>query len=307
MLHRLPRTRATVLAALALALTGSLAACGGAGPAAEPSAAGGTIAVVASTNVYGSIAEAIGGERVSVHSIIAKPGQDPHSYEATAQDKLAVSKAALGIENGGGYDDFFDKLAGGQLDAAKLLNVVQLSGLTTGDGFNEHLWYNLSTMGTLADTLAARFGALDSAHAATFTANATAFKATLGGLETRLAALKAADGGAPVAVTEPVPLYLLEAAGLANKTPAGFSQAIEEGTDVPATVLKEATDLMGSGTVKFLAYNTQTEGPATELVKKAAEAAHVPVVDFSETLPAGTDYAGWMGTNVADIESALRR
>ncbi|WP_081710015.1 metal ABC transporter solute-binding protein, Zn/Mn family [Arthrobacter sp. 35W] len=301
------RTRSTLLASLALVVAGSLAACSGgaAGGASSSPAAEGTIEVVASTDVYGSIAAAIGGDKVNVHSIISKPGQDPHSYEATAQDKLAVSKADLGIENGGGYDDFFDKLAAGQLDAAKTVNVVELSGLEVGEGFNEHLWYNLPTMGALADDLATRFGALDGANAAAFTANATEFKSTLAGLETRLAALKTADGGASVAVTEPVPLYLLEAAGLSNAMPADFSQAIEEGTDVPAAVLKAATDLMGAGSVKFLAYNTQTEGPATILVKKAAEAAKVPVVDFSETLPAGQQYTGWMDANVAAIESAL--
>lgn len=305
MLNRMIRTRATVVAALTLALAGSLTACG-APSSSDPASSGGTIDVVASTNVYGSIASAIGGDRVSVHSIISKPSQDPHSYEATAQDKLAVSKADLGIENGGGYDDFFDTLSAGQLKAEKTINVVQLSGLKTGAGFNEHLWYNLPVMDLLADTLAQRLGALDSAHAATFNANAAAFKASLGGLQTRLAALKTADGGASVAITEPVPLYLLEAAGLENKTPEEFSKAIEEGTDVPATVLKETTDLMGSGAVKFLAYNTQTAGPSTELVKKAADAAHLPVLDFTETLPDGKDYPGWMDANVSSIESALR-
>ena len=76
-----------------------------------------------------------------------------------------------------------------------------------------------------------------------------------------------------MAVTEPVPLYLLEAAGLENKTPEDYTAAIEEGTDVPPAVLKAATDLAGSKDLSFLAYNEQTEGPQTEALKKAAEAA----------------------------------
>ena len=90
------RTFLAVGSIVAASLT--LAACGGGGGVSSTAAAEGTIAVVASTNVYGDIAQAIGGEYVSVHSIIAKASADPHGYEANAQDKLAVSKAQIGIE-----------------------------------------------------------------------------------------------------------------------------------------------------------------------------------------------------------------
>ncbi|MGO4385454.1 metal ABC transporter solute-binding protein, Zn/Mn family [Specibacter sp. RAF43] len=305
---RLRRTALTVALAVAGAL--SLGACGGgsdASPGASGSTADGRIQVVASTNVYASIAEAVGGTKVDVHAIIARADADPHSYEATAQDKLAVSKAAVGIENGGGYDDFFDQLAKGLLGPAKVVNVSALSGLDTGTGFNEHVWYSLPTMATLADELAGRFSALDAAGSAAFDANARAFKAGLAGIEGQLAALKAAHAGAPAAVTEPVPLYLLAAAGLANATPPEFSEAIENGSDVPTTVLRDTVALMKSGTLSMLAYNAQTEGPQTVEVKKAAEAAGVPVVDFAETLPQGKTYLQWMEANTAGLQQALGR
>ena len=50
----------------------------------------------------------------------------------------------------------------------------------------------------------------------------------------------------PVAVTEPVPLYLLEDAGLENGTPAEYTAAIEEDADVPPAVLKATVDLVAS-------------------------------------------------------------
>jgi zinc/manganese transport system substrate-binding protein len=86
--------------------------------------------VVASTNVYGDIAKVVGGDNVSVTAIINKTSQDPHSYEATAQDRLAVSKADLVVENGGGYDDFLHTLVeDSSIDAHNVLNAVELSGL----------------------------------------------------------------------------------------------------------------------------------------------------------------------------------
>ncbi len=37
-----------------------------------------------------------------------------------------------------------------------------------------------------------------------------------------------------MAITEPLPLYLLQACGLVNKTPPAFSDAVEDGTGVSA-------------------------------------------------------------------------
>src|SRR5688572_19335266 len=56
----------------------------------EPEASDGRIVIVASTNVYGDIAKAVGGDRVEVTSILADPRQDPHSFEASTQVRLQL-------------------------------------------------------------------------------------------------------------------------------------------------------------------------------------------------------------------------
>lgn len=313
------RAMAAALAGAAILLT----ACGGPMQGRSRGTPGdGVVNVVASTSVYGDIVRSIGGDKVHVSSIITRTSQDPHSYEATTQDKLAVSKAELVVENGGGYDDFIRKLADDTgLDGNNVLSAVAVSGLAPQGaagpsaasdaagggkaGFNEHVWYSLPAMTRLADTIADKLGSLEPSSAAIFRTNAAAFKDSLGALSARLSAIKASAGHAAVAITEPVPLYLLETAGLENKTPAGYTTAIEEGADVPPSVLKAAVDLVGSGGIRFLAYNPQTEGPQTLAVKKAAQAAGVPVLNFSETLPEGQSYLQWMGGNVDSISKAL--
>ncbi|MGP4031277.1 metal ABC transporter solute-binding protein, Zn/Mn family [Pseudarthrobacter sp. 1C304] len=307
-----------VLAGLSVLLT----ACGQSGESPQGNTDDGVVDVVASTSVYGDIVSSIGGDKVRVNSIIARTSQDPHSYEATTQDKLAVSKAELVVENGGGYDGFIHKLVDDTgLDHNRVLNAVELSGLVpeeeagaspeaeehghAHEGLNEHVWYSLPAMARLADAVAAKLGELEPSSAETFRSNAAALKDSLGVLDTRLADIKASAGEAPVAVTEPVPLYMLEAAGLENQTPAEYTAAIEEDADVPPAVLKAATDLMASGSVRLLAYNQQTEGPQTVAVREAANAAGVPVVNFSETLPDAKSYVQWMTENVDNIAKAL--
>ncbi len=72
-------------------------------------------------------------------------------------------------------------------------------------------------------------------------------------------------------------------------------------------MLKAATELAGSKDIRFLAYNEQTEGPQTEALKKAAESAGVPVIDFSETLPEGKTYLQWMTDNVENVSKVLEK
>ncbi|MGY2745788.1 metal ABC transporter solute-binding protein, Zn/Mn family [Arthrobacter sp. UYCu723] len=316
---RRPAARAIVTAVAGLSVM--LTACSPTAGSTRGTAGEGVVEVVASTSVYGDIVSTIGGDKVRVNSVITRTSQDPHSYEATTQDKLAVSKAELVVENGGGYDDFIHKLADDTgLDQANVLNAVELSGLESADagsggtasadghdhaGFNEHVWYSLPAMARLADAVAAKLGELEPSSAGTFRTNAAAFKDSLAGLEAKLATIKAASGPGAVAVTEPVPLYLLEAAGLENKTPAEYMSAIESGSDVPPAVLKSAVDLVRSGGVRLLAYNLQTEGPQTVALKDAAAASGVPVLNFSETLPDGKTYLQWMADNVDAIGKPL--
>jgi zinc/manganese transport system substrate-binding protein len=293
----------------------ALGACGSSAPAdpdpsGSSSAAGSgdsTIPVVASTNVYGSIAEAVGGDAVQVTSIISNPEQDPHSYEANTQVALQLSKAKLVIENGGGYDDFVDTMLKSSKNTPTVLNAVDISGLQApaGGELNEHIWYSLPSVKKIADRMATELGRVDSGRAGTFTANARAFNSEVDKLIASEAQLKSKHAGQGVGLTEPVPLYLLEAAGLQDKTPEEFSDAIEEGDDVSAAVLKETLDLYADREVKALVYNEQTSGPVTEQVKAAADRAGIPVVAVTETLPQGQTYLSWMRGNVDRLGQAL--
>ncbi|MFC0042276.1 metal ABC transporter solute-binding protein, Zn/Mn family [Actinomadura rayongensis] len=299
----MPRT--SLLGGALVLGAGLLTACGGSG---DSPAGDGTVAVVASTNVYGDIARQIGGDRVRVTSIISDPSQDPHSYEASTRTQLDLSRARVVIENGGGYDDFVDRmLKTARNSSATVLNAVRISGRTApaGGELNEHVWYDVPSMARLADGLAGALGTADPAHAATFTANAAAFKGALAPLERETAALKAAHAGAGVAITEPVPLYLLDAAGLKNETPDEFSEAVEEGDDVPARVLRQTLALFTGKKVKALVYNAQTAGPETGKLEAAAKTAGIPSVPVTETMPAGKTYQTWMAGTIAALRAAL--
>lgn len=303
----MPRTRrfhrlfAATAAAVATSLV--LAGCGsGNSGGSTGSDGGGRISAVASTDVWGSVIAAVGGDQVQVTSIIHDPSADPHSYETTPQDAIAAQKAQLTLSNGGGYDDFFTKLADMASGANKL---IAYDIAATGDA-NEHVWYDFSAVEKVADQVAAQLGRIRPSASATFTANAGAFKAKVAQLAATVSQAGAAHPGSRVIATEPVAHYLLEAAKVTDATPREFSEAVEQESDVPAAAFAEVNGLISGKQVKAVVNNAQTLTPVTRQVVDTAKKAGLPVVDVTETLPAGvTDYIAWMSGQVTALAGAL--
>lgn len=321
--------------ALALASVAALALAGcTATPAAGEGSDDGTITVVASTNVYGDIAAHIGGDRIEVESIITSASQDPHSYEATARDRLTVQKADLVIENGGGYDAFIDTLLQ-DADDPHVVTAVEYSHDFPGneghdaeseaehdhehaegeegheghnhiEGFNEHVWFDPHTMIHVVEAISDELSELDPEGADEFAANAAELTADLEGFEADLATIKADASGVNVFITEPLPGYLAAAAGFTDVTPEGFAESVEEGTDVAPAVLLEALDVIDSGEVTALLTNAQTGGAETQRVEQAAKDAGIPVVAFTELLEDGSSYSEWMSDAIQSLAAATQ-
>ena len=72
-----------------------------------------TTTVVASTDVWGSVASAVTGDHATVKSIVDSAVDDPHSFEASPADAAAIADASLVVYNGGGYDQWVDDVLSG--------------------------------------------------------------------------------------------------------------------------------------------------------------------------------------------------
>ena len=283
-----------------------LALAGCAGPPVS-NADDGVLRVVASTDVYGDLASTIGGATVEVTSIIDDPAQDPHEFEANGRVQLALSRADVVIVNGGGYDDFATTMleASGNT-TARLIDAVDLSGYDPGSaGFNEHVWYDYPTMQTVAKAIGAALDSADPVNTGHYDGRVDGVVAQLDALIQLEESVSAVARGAGVVVTEPVPLYALEACGMQNLTPLEFTEAIEGGTDVSPTVLQHVLKLVGDGSADLVVYNQQTGGPQTDAVLEAASKSGVPAIGVSETLPQGRDYLEWQTAFLQDVLRAV--
>lgn len=266
--------------------------------------------VVTSTGVWGDIAATVGGDAVTVSTIIGEPGLDPHEYQTTPADALAVSKAELVVHNGGGYDQFMESIlqsTAGDIPAvdAYTLPVTDsgLDGTREQDDENEHVWFDLSTVDAVAAAIADELSAIDPDNADMFADNAQDLQDQLRELADEAAAIKD-DNPSPVITTEPVTYYLLAQAGIEDLTPSEFGEAIEQGTDPAPAVIADIRSRLDSGDASALVYNIQTESPTTESLRTAAERAGLPVVLVSESLPEGEHYTEWVRQILDELRAA---
>jgi zinc/manganese transport system substrate-binding protein len=261
------------------------------------------IAVVAAENFYGDIARQIGGDRISVTSIMTNPDQDPHLFETTPGIVRQLAGAQIVILNGANYDPWMEKLlAAAPRPGRTVIGAAQLVGRNPGD--NPHLWYDPATMPAVANALAAALTKADSAHALDYAAR---LKTTLSGLARitqRVAQLKSKHGGAAVTATEPVFGPMAEALGLTMRNQR-FQLAMMNDTEPSARDVAAFENDLKERKVKLLIYNSQVSEKLTERLRDIAIRAKVPVVGVTETMPANVSFQDWVLGELDAVDKAL--
>jgi zinc/manganese transport system substrate-binding protein len=274
---------------------------------ASTSSSAATINAVGAENEYANVIEQIGGKYVKVTAIQSNPNTDPHTFEASPSVAQTVSSARLLIENGVGYDTYMEKIeAAAPSSSRKVINVQHLLGLPDSTP-NPHLWYKRETMPAVAKALVSDLAALAPAHAAYFQENANKFEESLKPWYAAIAKFKAAYPNTPVASTEPVGDYMLEAAETKNMTPFTLQAAIMNGTDPAPQNVTLQNSLFTQHKVKVFVYNQQVTDSLTNSFRELALKEGIPVVGVYETMPVpGYDYQSWMLAEVKALEKAVK-
>ena len=139
--------------------------------------------VVTTFTVIADMARNVAGERVEVVSV-TKPGAEIHGYEPTPQDIVGAADADLILRNGLGLERWFEQFLGnlGDVPSATLTDGIDPISITGGDYDgrpNPHAWMSLANAGIYVDNIQKALSAADPANAATYAANAEAYKAQL--------------------------------------------------------------------------------------------------------------------------------
>jgi zinc/manganese transport system substrate-binding protein len=267
---------------------------------------GGGIVAVGAENEYANVISQIGGKYVHVTAVLNNPNTDPHAFESSPSISQTVSTAQLVVQNGVGYDAWMNKIeAASPNPARKVIDVQTLLHLPDSTP-NPHLWYAPATMPAVARAIADDLAALLPAHAAAFKASLARFDASLRPWQQAIARFRAAYRGTPVATTEPVGDYLLQAAGADNLTPFVFQRDIMTGVDPAPQAVSAETSLFSGHKVKAFLYNQQVTSSLTQSFLGLAHKYGIPVVGLYETMPTpGYSYQSWMLAEVGALQRAV--
>jgi zinc/manganese transport system substrate-binding protein len=301
-----PALRTAALGTVAMLVMAVLATACSPGPSgAATTDSAGVVVAVGAENQYANVISQIGGKYVHATAVESNPNTDPHSFEASPSVARLIGDAQLVVQNGVGYDSFMNKIEDATPDPArKVIIAASLLGLPDSTP-NPHLWYKPSAMPAVAKALAADLAALQPAHAAYFKARQRAFDRSLQPWYRAIAQFRTAFPGTPVATTEPVGDYMLQAAGTDNLTPFSFQADIMNGVD-PAPQDVALQDSFFSGRkVKAFVYNQQVTDSLTQSFLSAARRYGIPVVGVYETMPAHYDYQSWMLAEVQALQRAV--
>ncbi len=266
-------------------------------------AADGKIALVAAENFYGNVAQQIGGDRVSVISILSNPDQDPHLFEASPAIIRQVAAAQIVVYNGADYDPWIEKLLKVMPRAGRVaIAAADLVNRKAGD--NPHLWYDPATMPAVARALAAALIAADPGHKDDYTARLQTFLASLEPLNEKIAALRGKYAGVAVTASEPVFSYMADALTLQMRNQR-FQLAVMNDTEPSARDLAAFERDLKTHKVRLVFYNKQAANNVVQHLLDLARASNIPVVGVTETAPPGVSYQDWMLMQLDETRRAL--
>jgi manganese/iron transport system substrate-binding protein len=162
-----------------------------------PALADDRLKVVTTFTVIADMARNVAGDGVDVVSV-TKPGAEIHGYEPTPQDIVGASDADLILWNGMNLERWFEQFLAnlGDVPSVTVSDGIEPISITGGDYDgkpNPHAWMSIENAMIYVDNIAMALSEADPANAATYEANAAAYKtrlqAEIGPLKDRIAAL----------------------------------------------------------------------------------------------------------------------
>jgi len=146
------------------------------------------VTVLCTTTIVGDVVREIAGDDAFV-TVLMPVGADPHAFQASPRDAIAVEAADLVFLSGAGLEGSFAPL----LQAARGRIVDLSSGLAlrqheAGDtdeegDFDPHVWFDPRNVAAWSETIAQVLAEADPDHASMYRARADAYQKEIGELD----------------------------------------------------------------------------------------------------------------------------
>ena len=262
------------------------------------------IAVVVSVDQWGDIVDQLAGDCGTVSTIFKSTSADPHDYEPTPADTAKFLGAQLVVMNGLGYDPWAAKAVATLDTKPVVVNGGTVVGRHAGD--NPHIWYGPSSVYEIAQAVTNRLRTLRPKDASYFDLRQAAWRASMQPYDDQIAKIKPLAKGKTYGATEGIFADMAAAVGLVNRTPPGYEHATANGADPAPGDIHEFEQDLAKGKIAVLIDNTQTQGAIPGQIRSNAQAAKVPVLNVTESVPPRfSSFVAWQVSQLKALANAL--
>jgi zinc transport system substrate-binding protein len=292
----MPRLLVAALLTLALA-----AGCGS--RAAASGFVDGRLLVVTAFYPLQFLSERIGGPAVTVTNL-TKPGTEPHDVELNPRQVAQLADAGLAVRLSGfqpAVDAAVEQEAPGRsFDAGSVVELLPAGD--DEDGHRDpHVWLDPVRLAAIADRLGERLGAADPAHAADFTARATALGRELDDLHADYARALAGCSRRELVTSHAAFRYLADRYHLVQH---GISGITPEDEPSPRRLARVAAEARQTGATTIFFETLVSPKVAATIAREVG--ARTAVLDPLEGLAEpGGDYFTVMRGNLAALTTGL--
>lgn len=277
--------------------------------------------VVASFSILGDFVRQVGGDRISVTTLVGPDG-DAHVYSPTPADAKAMAAAKLVLVNGLHFEGWLPRLVKSSGTKATMATATKgitpleadddhddkaMGGHAHAHGHDDpHAWQSVANAKIYVANIRDALSAADPAGKASYEANATAYLAELDKLE---AEVKAAIARIPAQRRKAITThdafgYFVKAYGIAFVAPQGVSTEAEASArDVARIIRQVKAQKIPAVFLENVTNPRLVEQIARESGAKVGGRLYSDALS-AESGPAGT-YIRMMKHNISEIEKAL--
>lgn len=275
----------------------------------------GKIKIVTTIFPYYDFAQNIAGDKAEVKMLLS-PGNEPHSYDPSPSDIVAIENCDIFIYNGGESDEWVDgvleSLQNSDLRVLKMMDYVdalneQETDHTSGEELDEHIWTSIRNAQELSNIISETLQDIDAQNSDYYSDNELIYAQLLSNIDIQIESIVENSSRKTIVFGDRFPfLYFVSDYGLNYE--CAFPGCSSE-TEPSIATVRRLIDFVKDESIPVVFYLEFSNGKTADLI---AEDTGAKTLEFcschnvtKEQFESGISYIALMQQNAKNLEEAL--
>ena len=275
----------------------------------------GKLKIVTTIFPYYDFARNIAGDKAEVKMLLS-PGNEPHSYDPSPSDIVAIENCDVFIYNGGESDEWVDgvleSLQNSDLRVLKMMDYVdalneQETDHTSGEELDEHIWTSIRNAQKLSNIISETLQDIDAQNSDYYSDNELIYTQLLSNIDSQFESIVENSSRKTVVFGDRFPfLYFVSDYGLNYE--CAFPGCSSE-TEPSIATVRRLIDFVKDESIPVVFYLEFSNGKTADLI---AEDTGAKTLEFcschnvtKEQFESGISYIALMQQNAKNLEEAL--